>query len=374
MKNPKTALNYFIYIFFIVSSICYAQNPSIPLKETRIKGKIKKSIQYKELKNMPRTGLYSFGYTIVDDILYIMSGDISDTNIKAFSNEIYSYDFLKNEWSTKKTKASAVSGNYVFNYNNYLYSFGGRKKGKSLDREYLNNQIDIYDIKNDTIYSSISMPHQAVNFAAIKANDNIILFGGSTNISETGKKTYTDKVHFFNLKTGLWYDIAPMPTAKETTGILVDNKVYLVGGYKNTPLKTIETYNLTTGAWENNFQLPYGLEKPALATKNGIIYIYEAGIFYTYDTVNKIFKEFKIQNIEVDNSQIVIYKNDLYLLGGHKTSIGDDPKKPKPPIEMGIPDGFRMDWSTNYIEVYDNIYKISLKQFEVTPPKLVFTK
>lgn len=369
MKSIYKLVKYFvsILVLFSLSIKIYAQE-EINLKEANVLGKInkKKTLQYEELKKMPRTGLYSFGFTIYNDILYIMGGDISETNIKDFNDKIYAYDFIENKWFTKKAKFPKVANNYVFSYKNYLYSFGGQKYLKGTEKQYLNNQIDIYDLNNDTIYSSTSMPHQAVNFAAIKANDNIILFGGSTKISETGQKTYIDKVSFFDMKTGFWYDLAPMPIAKETTGILVENKVYLIGGYKYKPLKTIESYNLTTGVWKNEYELPTALENPTLTTKNGIIYMYENGAFYTYDTKNKSFKKFIIKNITADNSKIIIYKNDLYLLGGANISIGDDPRKPKPNLEMGIPNGFTMDWQTKYISTLDNVYKINLKQFNTT--------
>ena len=364
-----------ILSFLFFHNICFAQNDVISLKEANISKKKKRTLQYEELKKMPRIGLYSFGYTIYDDKLYIMSGDISETNITDFSSDIYTFDFVQNKWITQKAKTSKVAGNYIFTYNNFIYSLGGRKLEKNSSKVYLNNTIDIYDIKNDSLFSRQPMPHQAANFAAIKANDNIILFGGSTKISETGKKTYSDKVTFFDLKTGLWYDLAPMPTAKETTGILVGNKVYLIGGYKDQALKTIETYDLTTGTWQNEFELPTALENPTLASKNGIIYMYEQGAFYTYDTSNKHFKEYIIQNITASNSKIVIYKNDLYLLGGCNISIGENPLKPKPiNLEMGIPDGFVMDWQTKYISTIDNVYKISLSYFNTTIPKVSLSK
>ncbi|GEM_PF-787864 len=363
-----------LFCLLFLSSFCFSQEDIIKLQEANITKKSKKSLHYEELKKMPRIGLYSFGYTIYDDKLYIMSGDISETNITEFSSDIYTFDFTQNKWVTQNAKTSKVAGNYVFTYNNFLYSLGGRKREKKDNKEYLNNSIDIYDIKNDSLFSRQPMPHQAVNFAAVKANDNIILFGGSTKISETGKKKYSDKVTFFDLKTGLWYDLAPMPTPKETTGILVGNKVYLIGGFRNQALKTIETYDLATGKWENEFELPTALENPTLATKNGIIYMYEEGAFYTYNTTNKNLKEFRIKNITASNSKMVIYKNDLYLLGGCNISIGDDPRKPKQNLEMGIPEGFVMDWQTKYISTVDDVYKISLHQFETTTPKLNLSK
>lgn len=120
----------------------------------------------------------------------------------------------------------------------------------------------------------------------------------------------------YNLSTGLWYEMDPMPEAKEAPAILVDNKVYLIGGNKNHLLKSIDSFNLNDGKWTKEFELPIAMIRPSLAKKEHLIYIYENGIFYTFDTQEKILKEYAINNIFALNGEIFIYNDFMYILGG----------------------------------------------------------
>ncbi len=58
-----------------------------------------------------------------------------------------------------------------------------------------------------------------------------------------------------------------MPVAKETKGILVNDKFYLIGGYNGKAPFSIESYNLKTGKWKKEGELFYGISKPALTSK-----------------------------------------------------------------------------------------------------------
>lgn len=321
MKNIQLITLGSLIIFFFGLINCFAQE-KIELEEIKIDAnkKLKNSVQYKELKKMPELGVYSFGFAIEEDMLYVMSGDVSNvgtrTEYKGFSDKIYVYNFNTDYWRTLNLKSSTVANNTIINHEGKLYSFGGRKVGNNRTRELLNNKIDIYDIKNDTMLLDDVMAHQAVNAAIVKVDDKVLFFGGSTKKYNNNRKFYTNKVSMYNLSNGYWYELDPMPEAKESPGILVDGKIYLIGGDKNQPLKDIESFDLTSGKWTKEFELPIAMSKPSIAKKEHIIYIYENGVFYTFDTYNKILKEYTINNILSDNSQIFIHDDHLYILGG----------------------------------------------------------
>ena len=98
--------------------------------------------------------------------------------------------------------------------------------------------------------------------------------GGSTKQKRNGLKEYSNKVHLFNLKSGYWYELDSMPVAKETSGILIKDKIYLIGGFNKKPLTEIETFDLISKKWTVEGHLFYGIENPAIATnKNMIIQI-----------------------------------------------------------------------------------------------------
>ncbi len=320
--NLLNTTSRYILFFFIIPLSIYAQKDEIPLKEANVSGKKKQrqSIKYEKLKNMPEFGVYSFGTAIENDKLYVMSGDVSNTGMrteyKGFNDRIYVYDLKNDFWKTLKTKSSTIANNSIISHNGLLYSFGGRRYGNNRNRELLNNVIDVYDIKKDSMMIDSVMVHQAVNSPIVKVDDKVLFFGGSIKKFNDNTKFFTDKVSMYNLTTGYCYEMDPMPESKEAPGILVDNKIYLIGGNKNQPLNSIDSYNLKDGKWTKEFELPKKMLRPSLTKKGRIIYIYEDGIFYTYDTYDKILKEYTINDILAINGEIFIYNDYMYILGG----------------------------------------------------------
>ena len=118
-----------------------------------------------------------------------------------------------------------------------------------------------------------------------------------------------------DFKTGLWYDLAKMPVAQETKGALINDKIYLIGGYNENPLVSIDSYDLINGKWIKEGNLFNGIVKPAITSKEAIIYFYEDRNFYTYDTNSKELKEYLI-DLSLKGSKMYLIDNKLYLIGG----------------------------------------------------------
>jgi len=133
-----------------------------------------------------------------------------------------------------------------------------------------------------------------------------------------------------------------MPTAKETNGVLIQNKIYLIGGFNTKPLSTLESFDLLTEKWNTEGELFYGTSNPAIATNNGIIYFFENEKIFTYNTNTKQLKEYLI-SLPMKASKLYFSDNKLYLLGGY--------------IE-------------NYYSKFPsaNLYSIDINEFENTKP------
>jgi hypothetical protein len=139
--------------------------------------------------------------------------------------------------------------------------------------------------------------------------------GGSIKEKKNGRKVYTDKVHIYDTKKGLWYDLANMPIAKETKGVLVDDKVYLFGGFKDKSLAGIESYDLISGKWKKEGELFSDLNKPAITQNKNIIYIFENGQILTYNIVTKELKQYVI-GLFLNSAKLHYANNKLYIVGG----------------------------------------------------------
>ena len=65
-----------------------------------------------------------------------------------------------------------------------------------------------------------------------------------------GEKTYSNKVQFYDTETGNWFLLTKLKKGKETKSIVLANKLYLFGGFREEILKEIESYNLETDKWK----------------------------------------------------------------------------------------------------------------------------
>ena len=157
-----------------------------------------------------------------------------------------------------------------------------------------------------------------------------------------GAKEYSNKVHSYDINSGFWYELIDLPIAKETNGVLIQDKIYLIGGYNSKPLSTIESFDILTEKWETVGELFNSISCPAITQNNGIIYFFENEKFYTYDTKSKQLKEYLI-NIPMKGSELYFSNNKLYLIGGY--------------IE-------------NYYSKYPsaNLFSIDIDEFENTKP------
>lgn len=306
-------------------------------------------LHYKELSPMP-VGLYSFGAAMQDDKIYISGGDasfIENAIIKSFidygdssldhthssntliknikpngsfynyNDKIYVYDTRTDQWKTlspKITKRAYLNSNY---FDGKIYSMGGKRLSKNRKLEYLSEVIEAYDIRRDTIFTSKINPHQAINFASVVYEDNIIVMGGSVSKNANDQKVYSNKVYLFNLKTGLWFQLDDMPNAKETRGIIVDNSIYLIGGLNVAPLRSIESYNVSSGKWTSEAKLIREVERPGLAYHADIIYIFDDGCIQSYDIATKEVKLYKV-DLPLRFAELFYSDSKLYIVGGFR--------------------------------------------------------
>mgnify|MGYP000867150210 CR=1 FL=1 len=234
-------------------------------------------------------------------------GKFSTTTVKHIINDLGIVEAHK-----EANELSKDLGNIP---NNKLYVFGGKTLSTNRKREYLDDKIEVFDLKTQQIIIDNTNSHQAINFAAFAYQDNIIVMGGSIKLKNNGEKIYSDKSHLYNITSGYWYELPKMTKAKEVNGIIIKSKTYLIGGFNNYPLTEIESYDLITEKWEKEGDLFYGIENPALTYHNDTIYIFNEDKIMTYNIKTRILNEYKI-DLNIKNAQIHYYKNNLYIVGG----------------------------------------------------------
>lgn len=339
--TKRISLSYFIKQNFIVSLEENIEN----LSEVIIAGdhKLQSKLSYTKLTSSKHL-IFSFGSILQDGKIYISGGDAypeinhlekaraekADMDMVKFLSEaqytsakrhykqdLCIYDIKTDTWEISKLKLQNRAYHNIHFYKNSIYILGGKKMfvNKISSWEYLQDKIEVLDLEKQTIKIDNTNPHQAADFASCTYKDNIVVMGGSVKATEAGVKEFTDKVHLYNISSGYWYELAHMPTAKETTGVLVDDKIYLIGGNNGKPISQIESFDLVTEKWQTEGELFSPLERPAITYHDNIIYFFEDQKMYVYNLKTKQLKEYEIE-LPMKYSAMHYYNNKLYILGG----------------------------------------------------------
>lgn len=332
---------------------------------------LKSKLSFKKLTPL-KDPVFAFGSFLKDDKIYVIGGNASfesdpfkkvrlekpDFSLKDYLDELrqattlfyYKGDFsiynIKTDtWEVSDLKFKKRAFHNIHFYNNSIYVLGGKKISVNGKFEYLQDQIEVLDLDKQKIKTDNTNPHQAVNFASFLYKDNIIVMGGSVKMSEKGKKDFSNKIHLYNLTSGYWYELDNMPTAKEATGILVDDKIYLIGGNNGKSISQIKSFDLTSNKWQTEGELFSGLERPAITYHDNIIYFFENRYICVYDLKTKQLKEYMIE-LGLNLSAMYYDNNKLYILGGRTEN----------------------DYSA---APSANVFSVDIEEFETTQPNRV---
>ncbi|WP_299104163.1 hypothetical protein [uncultured Tenacibaculum sp.] len=341
------------------------------LKEVVVKGKRKlhKTLPFKKVSQLKKR-VYAFDSYVIDDKLYVFGGDasssinrargaidVSGMNIESFgqllkvlrrfgpdhheySDKLQLFDLELGNWIENEVKLSNRAYHNINYYKGDFYVLGGKRFSKNKRFEYLNDKIEIVNVNSLSTTIDETNPHQAINFASDVYKNYLVVMGGSFKKNARSRVKYSCKTHFFDFTSGLWYELPKMPVAKETKGVLVRHKFYLVGGYNGKELTGVESFDFVSGEWKKEMDLPLPMKNPGLAVSKEQIFIYNKNVILVYDTRKDEMRKYYIR-IELEESNLHVYQGALYIIGG-----------------------FTMNGITK--EPSGNIYKIDLKEFNKT--------
>jgi hypothetical protein len=303
--------------------------------------KLQPKIRFKKLSSLD-TKLYSFGSVLANGKIYVAGGnqsyvedgmrremetnpsatlkDILDASSQNFSWEKYNgslqvYDINSNTWSISKLELIERANHNLNYYDDKIIISGGTTVSANGKHEYLADKIEIIDLRKDSVLVDKANPHRALGCATFIYEDNMIVMGGSSRIKRNGTKDFVDNVHLYDFKSGLWYEIGHMPVPKETQGVVIEEKIFLIGGSQNAPLNGIESFNVTSGRWKKEAELFEAYAAPAVAHHHETIYFFDDGKIGSYHTKTGELKEYKI-DLKIQGAALHYANNKLYIIGG----------------------------------------------------------
>jgi N-acetylneuraminic acid mutarotase len=170
---------------------------------------------------------------------------------KTGTMEGYSYGWSNvvaspNTWATRASSPVKRSVPLVTHYHDKILAFGG------FDGSTFHDNIDEYDPTTDTweTVSTMTIPDTIFgDGVATATNGKIYVLGKSM----TGNSLFE-----YNPNTDTWTQRADMPTVRSETAMVAasDGKIYVIGGYNNGYLNTVEAYDPSTDTWKTRKNMP----------------------------------------------------------------------------------------------------------------------
>ncbi|MFC3755621.1 kelch repeat-containing protein [Chryseobacterium tructae] len=268
------------------------------------------TLDFKNLANMS-VGRGAAASVIVDDNIYVSNG-YQDKGGNA--NYIEKYNITDNKWSVLNPTLLSKKFANSETYNNKIYIFNG----------WGNSHLEIVDLETNKVTKGAVNRSYTGNAGSATHNGKIYVFGGS-GLNGVATTVFSNRFQYYDIASDTWHPLPDMPTARETKGKIVNDKLYVIGGFNGTPSRLINVYDLKTDLWINQYTMPAGISGHSLAVSGNKIFIaggYNNQTFLAYfDTTTNKFHQLSSNMIPRRHATAEVYNNKLYIIGGSTTSL-----------------------------------------------------
>jgi len=248
---------------------------------------------------------------IVDDNIYVSNGYLENSGN---ANYIEKYNITDNKWSVFNSSLLSKKFANSETYNNKIYIFNG----------WGNSHLEIVDLETNKITKGAVNRSYTGNAGSAIYNGKIYVFGGS-GLNGAATTKFSNRFQYYDIASDTWHPLPDMPTARETRGKIVNDKLYVIGGFNGTSSRLINVYDLSTDRWTDQFTMPAGISGHSLAVSGNKIFIaggYNNQTFLAYfDTATNKFHQLSSNMIPRRHATAEVYNNKLYIMGGSTTSV-----------------------------------------------------
>ncbi|MFS4430427.1 kelch repeat-containing protein [Chryseobacterium sp. S90] len=268
------------------------------------------TLNFKNLANMS-AGRGAITSVIVDDNIYVSNGYQESSGN---ANYIEKYNITDNKWSVFNSSLLSKKFANSETYNNKIYIFNG----------WGNSHLEILDLETNKITKGAVNRSYTGNAGSAIHNGKIYVFGGS-GLNGAATTKFSNRFQYYDIASDTWHPLPDMPTARETRGKIVNDKLYVIGGFNGTSSRLINVYDLNTDRWTDQFTMPAGISGHSLAVSGNKIFIaggYNNQTFLAYfDTATNKFHQLSSNMIPRRHATAEVYNDKLYIIGGSTTSV-----------------------------------------------------
>ena len=268
------------------------------------------TLQFKNLANMS-AGRGAITSVIVNDNIYVSNGYQEKASDAKY---VEKYNITTNSWSILNSTLLPKRFANSETYNNKIYIFNG----------WGNSHLEIVDLATHTVTKGAVNHSYTGNSGSAIYDGKIYVFGGS-GLNGAPKTTFSNKFQYYDIASNTWNPLPNMPTAREAKGRIVNDKLYVIGGFNGTPSRLINVFDLKTNLWVDQYTMPAGISGHALAVSDNKIFIVggfnnQTFLAYFDTTTNKI-HQLSSNMIPRRHAAAEVYDNKLYVIGGSTTSL-----------------------------------------------------
>jgi N-acetylneuraminic acid mutarotase len=267
------------------------------------------TLQFKTLANMS-VGRGATTSVIVNDNIYVSNGYQENSGN---ANYIEKYNITDNKWSVFNSSLLSKKFANSETYDNKIYIFNG----------WGNSHLEIVDLETQKVTKGAVNRSYTGNAGSAIQNGKIYVFGGS-GLNGTKNTVFSNRFQYYDIASNTWHPLPDMPTARETKGKIVNDKLYVIGGFNGTSSRLINVYDLNTNRWTNQYTMPAGISGHSLAVSGDKIFIeggYNNQTFLAYfDTTTNKFHQLSSNMIPRRHATAEVYNNKLYIIGGSTAS------------------------------------------------------
>ncbi len=248
---------------------------------------------------------------IVDDNIYVSNG-YQETG--GMANYIEKYNVTDNKWSVLNATLSPKKFANSETYGHKIYIFNG----------WGNSHLEIVDLETQKVTKGAVNRSYTGNAGSAIHNGKIYVFGGS-GLNGAATTVFSNRFQYYDIASDTWHPLPDMPTAREAKGKIVNDKLYVIGGFNGTSSRLINVFDLNSNRWTNQYTMPAGISGHSLAVSGDKIFIaggYNNQTFLAYfDTTTHKVHQLTSNMIPRRHAAAEVYNDKLYIIGGSTTSL-----------------------------------------------------
>lgn len=258
---------------------------------------------------------YAFGYSQSNQDIFVLTGGDDFLRYNYF---LQVYDTRLDYWMGFEIKELPImnypSTVFMENYNGLLLLGGTQPYGSSVA---LVEEIRMLKLDDLSVVELGELPEPARNMGLAQNGNTVYFFGGSTRA--TPQMLFSSKFFSYDLERGHLEMLPDLPVAMETKGGIINDQLYVFGGWNEKTLDEIWKFNLTEKKWTSLGPLDKSISSYALTQYQHYFILVgshnDNKQLIVYDTKKEKAEYFKL-NFETKSMGASVVGDYLYIYGG----------------------------------------------------------